>query len=78
VVSLGDQTVGYLRKWLEERSQREKYEGTDALWLTQKRNPYGSGSLNRMLNKLLDTAEIERDNITWYSIRHSTATALSS
>jgi len=74
IVSLGDQTVGYLRKWLEERKQRDRYNDSDALWLTQKANPYGSESLNRILRKLLDTAGIERDNITWYSIRHSTAT----
>jgi len=74
IVSLGDQTVGYLQKWLEERARRDRYDDSDAVWLTQKDNPYGSESLNRVLRKLLDTAGIERDNITWYSIRHSTAT----
>jgi integrase len=74
VVSLRQQTSRILGKWLEERGQREKYKDSDQLWLTRHGNPYGSRSLNRLLDRLLETAEIERDNITWYSIRHSTAT----
>jgi site-specific recombinase XerD len=74
VVSLREQTARCLEKWLEERSQRDKYTDSDKLWLTRHSNPYGSKSLNRLLDRLLETAEIERENITWYSIRHSTAT----
>lgn len=74
VVSLRQQTSRILGNWLEERRQREKYTGSDQLWLTRHGNPYGSKSLNRLLDRLLETAEIERENITWYSIRHSTAT----
>lgn len=74
IVGLRTNTVAYLEKWLHERQQRSKYEDTAALWLTRRSNPYASRSLNRLLNRLLETAGIERDNITWYSIRHSTGT----
>jgi len=74
IVSLRSNTAAYLEKWLHERQQRSKYDGSGHIWLTRRGNPYSSRSLNRLLNRLLETAGIERDNITWYSIRHSTGT----
>lgn len=74
IVGLRTNTVQYLKKWLHERQQRSKYDDREAIWLTRRGNPYSSRSLNRLLDRLLETAGIERDNITWYSIRHSTGT----
>ena len=75
-VSLLPKTAHFLGKWLQERDVREKYEGSDRLWLTRFENPYGSRSLNRLLRKLLDAAGIDTSDrqITWYSIRHSVGT----
>lgn len=77
-VALSDRTTNILRKWVSERENYDKYRGTDKIWLTQYKNPYGSQSLNRMLRKLCETAEIPIDNreMTWYSIRHSVGTHL--
>jgi len=78
-VAISDRTVTILKKWLEEREQRDKYSDTDALWLTKYGNPYGSSSLNRILAKLCEEAEIPTDNrdMSWYSIRHSVGTQMS-
>jgi hypothetical protein len=38
-VALTDRTVGALERWLEERKMYEKYDDTDALWLTRDGNP---------------------------------------
>lgn len=55
---------------------QEKYEGTDALWLTRESNPYQSASLRGLLHRLCDTAGIDVENrsMSWYAIRHSTGT----
>ena len=75
-VSLLDRTVYFLEQWLEERSNRERYEGSEKVWLTRRRNGYGSNSLNYLLDKLCETAGIDTENrdVTWYSIRHSVGT----
>lgn len=74
--SLSTKTVNALRKWLRERDSYPKYDGTDQLWLTEQGNPYNSGSLNRLLGKLIEAAEIEQRgrNLSWYSFRHGVAT----
>ncbi len=78
-VAMSDRTANFLRKWLSERENYEKYRGEDALWLTRYGNPYGSESLNRLLRKLCETAGIPTKNrdISWYSIRHSVGTQMS-
>lgn len=78
IVGLQDQTVEMLERWLTQRETIEKYDDTDALWLTRQRNPYGSSSLRRMLHKLCEIADISVENrkMSWYSIRHSTGTYL--
>jgi site-specific recombinase XerD len=51
----------------------EKYDETDALWLTRHANPYSSSSLRYVLDSVCEIAEIDRD-LSWYTIRHSTGT----
>jgi len=73
---LSNNAVRALREWLDERSTYEKYEMTNTLWLNKMGNPYSSQSLNYLLDSLIEEAGIEpagRD-LTFYSIRHGTAT----
>lgn len=72
-VSLTRETAEYLARWLEEREMYEKYDDTDALWLTRHENPYSSSSLKHLLTQLREIAGIDRD-LSWYAIRHSTGT----
>ena len=75
-VSLSNKTGNVLENWLEERNRHSKYEGTDALWLTRRRNEYCSSSLKYTLEKLCEEAGIPTEDrkISWYSIRHSVGT----
>lgn len=75
-VSLSDQSVKMLSRWMEQREAYEKYEGRGELWLTRQGNPYGSSALRRILHRLCDIAEIDYENrqMSWYAIRHSTGT----
>lgn len=59
---------------MDEREQYSKYDDSDALWLNRVGNPYRYYSLNRLLRKICDSAEIRSDDRTWYSIRHSVGT----
>jgi site-specific recombinase XerD len=72
-VSLRRETADYLARWLEEREMYEKYDDTDALWLTRHENQYSSSSLRYVLEAVCRVANIERD-LSWYAIRHSTGT----
>lgn len=72
-VSLRDRTVNILEKWIQERKQYEKYKDSEQLWLTRYGNEYSSKGVNRLLQRVLNDSDIERD-VTWYSIRHSTGT----
>lgn len=75
-VALSDRTAKALKRWLVEREQYEKYDGTDALWLTRQANPYGSQALRRLLHRLCDEVGIPVENrqMSWYTIRHSVGT----
>lgn len=75
-VSLTERTATALERWLIERNLYDRYDETDALWLTFRGNPYGSKSLRRLLKKLCDAADIETANrkMSWYTIRHSVGT----
>ena len=79
VVSLTDRTAEALSRWMTERDQYEKYNNTDALWLTREGNPYQSYSLNYILRRVCEIADIptEHRDVTWYSIRHSVGTYMS-
>lgn len=73
---LSNKSVRALQTWLDERSRYEKYAGREELWLNGKGNPYGSTSLNYLLDQLIERAGIQpagRD-LSWYSIRHGVAT----
>ena len=72
-MSLREETADILGRWLIERELYEKYEETDALWLTRHNNPYSSSSLRVLLDNLREIAGIDRD-LTWYTIRHSVGT----
>ena len=80
VVSITDRTATALANWLEERELHEKYEGSDALWLTTHANPYGSKSLSRLIKNVCQKADIPTKDrsVTWYSIRHSVGTYMTS
>lgn len=72
---LSKKSVNALRHWLKERQSYELYRGRDELWLTSRGKPYGSGTLNDVLSKLIDEAEIDEQgrNLSWYSFRHGVA-----
>jgi integrase len=73
---LSNKSVRTLQTWLDEHSSYEVYQGRDELWLNGKGNPYGSTSLNYLLNQLIERSGIRpagRD-LSWYSIRHGVAT----
>jgi len=79
VVALKPETVSILKKWLEERSTISKYDGRDALWLTQQANRYNKDSFRRsVFRKIAEEAGLDLENrdLTPYSIRHSTATMI--
>jgi integrase len=75
-VSLRRKTAKALNRWIEEREYYPEYDDTDTLWLTQKKQPYRSKHLGRLLEKLCERAEIDttRRDVSWYSIRHSVGT----
>ena len=73
---LSDKSIRALDTWMEERDLYDRYNGTDALWLNKRGNPYNSNSLNTILTHIKAEAGVEpagRD-LTWYSIRHGVAT----
>jgi integrase len=76
VVGLQDQTVEMMGRWLDQRATIDKYDDTDALWLTRQSNPYQSASLRKILHRLSEIAGISTENrqLSWYAIRHSTGT----
>lgn len=78
VIALTSQTSDVLDRWLTERLQHEKYDETNALWLTRRGNPYSSSSLKTILERACDEAgiDVEHRDLTWYAIRHSTGTYL--
>jgi integrase len=79
-VALRDRTVGVFQRWLEEREAYPEYDNTDSLWLNRQGNPYNSSTLNSHLRSVLEITDIETENreITWYSIRHSIGTHMTS
>ena len=75
--ALSNRTVTVAKKWLRERETYEKYEDSDAVWLTKYGSPYETNSLNRLLNnKLLPETKIKPRgrHLSWYSIRRGVAT----
>lgn len=76
IVALKSETVSILKRWIEERDQREKYDGHDALWLTKYANRYDKDSFRTVFRNVAEEAGLDLENrdLTPYSIRHSTAT----
>lgn len=74
--ALSSKSVNAVENWLDEREKYDQYDDTDNLWLTKMGNPYGSSSLNRVLNKLIPVTGIDTRgrNLSWYSFRHGVAT----
>jgi len=70
-VALADDTADALSEWLQERRHLSKYDGSNNIWLNRDGNPYGSGSLCRLLRNLCDEAGIKTADrkIVWYSLR---------
>ena len=73
--ALSSRSVNAMEKWLSERESYELYEGRDEVWLTRTGNTYGTGTLNRVLNKLIEEAELDQQgrDLSWYSFRHGAA-----
>ena len=76
IVALKEETTSILKRWLDERDTREKYDGRDALWLTMYGNRYDKDSFRDVFRKIAKEANLDLENrdLTPYSIRHSTAT----
>lgn len=70
-IALSEETAGVLRGWLQEREQYEKYDGTDALWLTRRGNRYGTRSLNYLFDRLCEEANFETGHrsLSWTTLR---------
>lgn len=64
-----------LKNWLQERQSYEKYDGEDELWLTKYGNRYDARNLNRVLDQLIEAADLQGSNrkLSWYSFRHGVA-----
>ncbi len=73
---ISNKTARALDTWLDERATYEKYQDSDNLWLTKHGNPYGSNSLNGLLDRLMEETDIRPHGrkLTWYSIRRGCAT----
>jgi integrase len=75
--TLSSKAVNAVSNWLDERKQYDEYRDESAMWLTRYGNTYGCKSLNRILNDLMELAEVSQRtrNLSWYSFRHGAATA---
>lgn len=73
---MGDQAAMAVRNWFEQRAEDPMYDDMDAMWLTQKGNPYGSRALGRLVRNLAESKGINTygRRLTWYAIRHSVGT----
>lgn len=76
IVALKPETSSILKRWIEERETREKYDGRTALWLTKYGNRYNKDSFRTVFRNVATEAGLDLENrdLTPYSIRHSTAT----
>jgi integrase len=74
--AISTKTVNALQQWLKQREAYEKYNQRENLWLTKMGNPYSSGPLNRLLDQLIASTEIDTTgrSLSWYSFRHGVAT----
>jgi len=70
---LTNRSVKTLRRWKNQRKNKVKYDGREHVFLNRQANPYNSGTLNDLLDNLLEEGDIEANGrkLTWHSIRHS-------
>lgn len=75
-VNLTSEDALALEKWLNQRANMSKYDDSDRIWLTREATPYNSGSLNNLLDNLIEQAGINQQGrkLTWYSFRHYVGT----
>lgn len=75
--TLSSKAASAVSNWLDERKQYDEYRDESAMWLTRYGNPYGCRGLNRMLDDLMELAEVSQRTrkLSWYSFRHGAATA---
>jgi len=68
-------TRNALENWMQQRQSYEKYDDSDYLWLTKYGNQYNARSLNKVLDKLMEEADLEEGNrnLSYYSFRHGVA-----
>lgn len=73
-IELSSRSVNCLKRWLEQRQNKAKYDESEHVWLNRNGNPYNSANLNTLLDNLVEHAGIEPAGrkLTWHSIRHST------
>ncbi|NHX38730.1 MULTISPECIES: site-specific integrase [Haloarcula] len=64
-----------LENWMQERQSYEQYDNSPYLWLTKYGNQYKSRSLNKVLNTLMERANLDEGNrtLSYYSFRHGAA-----
>ncbi|SNR71367.1 tyrosine-type recombinase/integrase [Halorubrum vacuolatum] len=72
-VGLSDEAAEALSEWLQERRHREKYDGSNKIWLNRNGNPYQSGSLCNLIRKLCEKAGVKTEGrkVVWYSLRQT-------
>jgi len=72
---ISSESCNALENWMQERQSYDKYRDSRRLWLTKYGNKYNSRSLNRILDNLIEVAEINDENrtLSWYSFRHGAA-----
>jgi integrase len=64
-----------LENWMQERQSYEQYDDSPYLWLTKYGNQYKSRSLNKVLDTLMERADLDEGNrtLSYYSFRHGAA-----
>jgi site-specific recombinase XerD len=60
---------------MQERQSYEQYDDSPYLWLTKYGNQYKSRSLNKVLDTLMERADLDEGNrtLSYYSFRHGAA-----
>ncbi|WP_225336232.1 tyrosine-type recombinase/integrase [Halomicrobium urmianum] len=76
--SITTRSANALGEWLDVRADDDRYDDTDALWLTRVGTRYSSRSLSRLVKRMCSAAGIDSAgrSLTLYSLRHSTGTYL--
>lgn len=75
--TLSSKATNAVSNWIDERERYEEYRDEEGMWFTRYGNPYDGRGLNRILDNLMELAEVSQRtrNLSWYSFRHGAATA---